>query len=96
MGGGYVGLRNEFGEGDAGEDEDRSGGGPEAEALAHDKERRDPGKDGLEGEQERGVGGGQDGLGPALNGECGGGGEGGSDDQGGDEARREVDVRDVR
>ncbi len=96
MGGGDVGLRDEFSESDAGEDEEGAGGGTKAEALAGDEEGCDPGKDGLEGQQQRGVGGGQDGLGPALNGEGGGGGEGGGDDQRGDEARSEVDVGDVR
>ena len=53
---------------------------------------RDPGEDRLEGEQERGVRGGQDRLGPALDGECGGGGECCGDHEGGDEASGEVDV----
>lgn len=86
-------LRNEFGNGDADEDEDGSGGGAEAEPFAHDKEGRDPCKNRFESQQERGVGGGQDRLSPALDGECCGSGKCGGDEESGDKARREVDVR---
>lgn len=93
MGGGYVGLRNEFGDGNAYEDQNGSRGSSEAEALARQQERRDPCEYRFEREQERRVGGRQDGLGPALNGECCGGGECGSDEESGDKARRELNVR---
>lgn len=55
VGGGDVGLRDEFCESDAGEDEKRAGGGTEAKALAGHKKGSDPCKDGFEREQERGV-----------------------------------------
>ena len=62
--------------------------GNEAEAFAGEEVGRDPGEDRLDGEEERRVGGGQDGLGPALDGECGGGGEGCGNHEG--EMRRTV------
>ena len=86
-------LRDELGEGDSGEDEDGAGCGDEAEAFSGDEEGCDPGKDWLEGEDERGVGGGQDGLCPALDGKRGGSGEYGGDKERDNEARREVDLR---
>lgn len=93
VGGGNVGLRDEFSDRDADEDEHCAECGTEAEAFAGDEEGRNPGKYRLKREQERGVRRGQDGLGPTLNGECGGGGEHSGDDQCGDESRREVDMR---
>ena len=56
MRGWNVRLRNELSNGNADEDEHRSRGRAEAETLAHDEERRDPGKDRLEGQQQRSVG----------------------------------------
>ena len=73
--GGDGGGAAELGEEDAGEDE---GGAEElagAEALVEEEERGEGGEDGLEREDERGVGGRQQLLGPALDGEGGGGGE---------------------
>ena len=45
--------------------------------LVEEEERGEPGEDGFEGEDEGGVGGGEMLLGPALDGEGGGGGEDG-------------------
>ena len=51
----------------------------------------DPGEDRLQGEDEGGVGGGEMLLGPALDGEGGGGGEDGGDRKRGEEAGGEVE-----
>ena len=60
VGGGDMGLRDEFSESNASEDKECSGSGAKAKALAGDEKGSDPGKDGFEGEQKRGMGGGQD------------------------------------
>jgi len=90
VGGGLHDGGDKFGERNAGQDEQGSGGAAAAETLAEDEERGDPGKNGLEGEDESGMGGGQVALGPGLHGEGYGGGEDGGDQQGKDKARRRV------
>jgi len=59
----------ELGEEDAGEDERGSCERAMAETLVEEDEGDEPGEDGFEGEEERGVGGRKMLLGPALNGE---------------------------
>ena len=54
-------------------------GRPQAEPLAHHQERRDPGEHRLQRQDERGVGGGQDRLRPALDGKRRGRGQHGGD-----------------
>ena len=56
-----------------------------------EEERSEPGEDRLEGEDERGVGGGEIFLRPGLDGEGGGGGEDGGDEQGDDDAGGRMD-----
>ena len=56
VGGGDVGLWDKLSESDSSEDEERARSGANAEALAGNEKRGDPGEDGLEGEQKRGVG----------------------------------------
>jgi hypothetical protein len=63
-----------------------------AEALVEEEEGDKPGEDGFEGEEERGVGRREMLLGPALNGEGGGGGEEAGDGEREDEARGEVEI----
>ena len=53
-----------------------------AEALVQEEEGGQPGEDWFEGEEDGGVGGGEVLLGPALDGESGGGGEEAGDGEG--------------
>ena len=73
---GDVRLRYKLSKGDAGHDEHCASRRNEPEMFAGDKERGDPRKSGLEGEDERHRRSGQDGLRPALNGEGRSGGKG--------------------
>lgn len=86
MAAGLDGEGEQFGEGDAGEDEESAGGAAAAEAFAIEEERGEPGEDRLEGEDERGVRGGEIFLCPGLDGEGSGSGEDGGDEQGGHDA----------
>ena len=86
-------MGDKLSESDAGKDEDCAGSWDEAEAFSGDEVGRNPCENGFEGEQKCGVRSGKDGLRPALDGECGGGGERGGDDQSSDQARSEMDVR---
>ena len=93
MSGAGEGVGRQFGDEDAGEDKGGSGRGSGLETFAEKEKRDKPGEDGLEGEQERGVGGRKMLLGPALNGEGGGGGEEAGDGKRDDEARSEVEMK---
>ncbi len=64
VGGWLHGGGENFSQGDAGKDEQGAGGAAAAEAFAEDEEGGDPGEDGLEGEDESGVGGGEISAGP--------------------------------
>jgi hypothetical protein len=77
----------EFDGRDAGEDEGGSAEGASAQTLMQDEERGEAGEDRFEGDENRSVGGGEMLLGPALNGECGGGGEQAGDGERDEEAR---------
>jgi hypothetical protein len=90
---GLDGEWEQFGEGDAGEDEESAGGGAAAEAFAIEEERGEPGEDRFEGEDERGVGGGEIFLGPRLDGEGRCGGEDGGEEQGDHDAGGRVEKR---
>jgi hypothetical protein len=83
---GLDGHGEEFGEGDAGEDEQSAGSAAAAEAFAVEEEGSEPREDRLEGEDERGVRGGKILLCPRLDGEGGGGGEDGCDEEGDEDA----------
>src|ERR1700744_5839375 len=82
------GGRYEFCKSDAGEDEQGAGGAAAAEAFDEKQIRSEPGEDGLESEDERGVGGGKVALHPGLHGKSDGGGEDGGDKQGNEQAGR--------
>ena len=66
MAAGLDGEGEQFGEGDAGEDEESAGGAAAAETFAIEEERGEPGEDRLEGEDERGVRGAPDWLAEVL------------------------------
>ena len=86
-----MGLGDEFGDADAGEDEESAGELAGAEALADEEPGGEPGEDRFEGHDEGGVGGREDGLRPGLDGEGRSGGDDGRDGEGDDEAGGEVD-----
>ena len=87
------GVADEFGYGDSGEDE---GGSERARGPRCSwRKRREvrAGEDGFESQEERGVGGREMLLGPALDGEGGGGGEEAGDGQGDEKTRSDGEVR---
>ena len=83
----------EFGEADAGEDQQRPEGLAATESFMHENERTDPGEDWFGGKNERSVRGSEVLLRPALHRERRGGGEYGGDQQSDDQRGAYVDVR---
>jgi hypothetical protein len=88
---GLNGHGEEFSQRDAGKDEQSTGCATAAEAFAEEEKRGEPGENGLEREDEGGMGSGEELLRPRLHGEGGGGGENGGDEQSDDDAGRPVD-----
>src|SRR5437868_14374296 len=76
-----------------GQNQQRPEGGSPAQSFAQQNIRRDPGKDRLQGEDERGVGGADELLRPRLNSEGGRQAKKSGDQNGSDDARRPGDVQ---
>src|SRR5437660_11975298 len=89
---GTAGSAQQLGEKQTGQNQQSPEGGSPAQSLAQQDIRRDPGKDGLQGEDEPGVGGADELLRPRLNGEGGGQTKKASHQNGSDDARRPDDV----
>ena len=86
VGGEWNGCRKQFGEGDSREDEGRSQERAAAKMFVQDEVGSQTCEDRFEGEKDGGVGGRKMLLGPALDGEGGGGGEEAGDGECDDEA----------